>query len=449
MQRLLYTLVVVSLIVISAYAPLTATAARLELPTILVDLSHGQNSNGVCAMMSAVPDAYWVVVLPSEDALSAFPESHAKCIMQHAYKIVFGDIATALSDSELSIDMIIIGQPIYPLSDAEKEAIASWLGSATAKALWCATDSDYPAQGGAQEAAQHICNDLLDYLAESGFPVKLRSDYVSVEDPSSCAKRSYRVIAYVEPPARYDAELLKFGAEKVLMHGPGAVAWVDENGDWHKVTDPNTPENIIPIIVTTEEATIVEHQASGATEMGYAHMAGERGKFVLMAAEILETENGRKVIIVSGESPYFGYQSMLTFEYYGYLLDGPRFFRNLILWATGNYAELKAFKALEETVNKAVEEVAKTVETVTSQIDQLKSYVDNALAVQDSKVKSLENALNTVKADVDGVKSDLASVRDTASSASSKASNAMVLGAGGIILGLIALIAAALALRKK
>lgn len=444
-KLLLAVAILASLVTVSAIAP-AARAARLELPTILVDLAHGQNSNGVCAMMSVMPDVYWVIVVPDNETLMNFPKEHVNCILHKAYKIVYGDIAKALNDPTLSIDMIIIGQPTIPLSDAEKEAIASWLSKPVSKALWCATDSDYPAQGGAQERAQHICNDLLDYLSSKGFKINLRSDYVSVEDPKSCAKRSYRVIAYVKPPAKYDADLLKIGAEKVLMHGPGAVAWVDDNGNWHKVTEPGTPDNIIPILVTTENGVIVEHQAGGATEPGKAHTAGEKGSFVLMAAQILETKNGRKVIIVSGESPYYGYQSMVTFEYYGYLLDGPRFFRNLILWATGDYSELKAYKELSSIVSKINSTVSSVVSKKLAEVSQQLTKNVEALKADVNSAKSLASQVSN---QLSGLQNQINSLSNKVSSVESKASTATIIGYSAIALALIALIVAAIVAAKK
>ena len=119
---------------------------------------------------------------------------------------------------------MIVGQPIEPLSSAEKEAVAGWFGGKGHRMLWCVANSDYPAHGSNLELSQHICNDLPDYLAQKGFDVKLRSDYVSIEDTKSNASRSYRVIALVEPAPRYDAELLALGTKKVLIHGSGAVA---------------------------------------------------------------------------------------------------------------------------------------------------------------------------------------------------------------------------------
>lgn len=439
MKRLLPRILLVGLLMVSAVYPV-AHAARLELPTILVDLAHGQQYNGVCAMMSVVPDVYWIILVKDEQQAQQLPE----CIKNKAYDIVVGDL-TALGSGP-SIDMVIIGQPVDPLTDAEKEAVANWFGSKDARALWCATDSDYPAQGGNLELAQHICNDLLDYLAQKGFDIKLRSDYVSIEDTKSNAGRSYRVIALVEPAPRYDAELLALGAEKVLMHGPGAVAWVDENGDWHKVTDPNTPDTIIPILVTTENGKVVEHQPKNPGEpgeFGYAHQAGETGKFVIMAAEIVKTESGDKVVIVSGESPYFGYQSLVTYSYKGIPLDGPRFFRNLVLWATKNYNELKMFKSQMEAIKQA-ESAAQQAAV------EAKSYVDSKLGeVQKLVNEVLQQNINQI---VDQIKTyvdqKVSSAVNAANAAEASASSARTFAMGSLVLGIIALLAAALALRK-
>ncbi len=371
---LLSTIIIV--VAVSLIAPaLPANAARNELPTGLIDLAHGQGANGVCGIMKIMNDFYWYLLVKSEEDANNLPD----CAKKLAYKILVGDFASNAKELA-TVDIIIIGQPTEPLSDEEKEAIATWLNTTYQKALWCATDSDYPAQGGNQELAQYNCNDLLDYLGEK-YGIKLRSDYVSIEDPKLCAVKPYRVIAIVEPDNRYDANLLAFGAKYVLMHGPGAVAWVDENGEWHKVGDPGTPENIVKILVTSPNGRVVEHQPKNPGEpgeLGKAHHVGETGSFVLMAAEIAKIggEDAQpKIIIVSGESPYYGYQPLMTPTYYGKKLDGVRFLRNLILWATGVYNELAVYKQLAEEAGKAAAAEEKASQALQA-IDQLKSGVD-------------------------------------------------------------------------
>ena len=389
-----------TMLVVSLVAPIasTATAARNELPTGLIDLAHGEGANGVCGIMKIMHDFYWYLLVKSEDDINNLPD----CAKKLAYKILVGDFAT-VSKELATVDIIIIGQPTEPFSDEEKDAIASWLNTTYQKALWCATDSDYPAQGGNQELAMYNCNDLLDYLGQK-YGIKLRSDYVSIEDPKLCAVKPYRVIAIVKPDHKYDADLVALGAKYVLMHGPGAVAWVDENGNWHKVGDSGTPDNIVKILVTSPNGRVVEHQpkSPGAPgELGKAHHVGETGSFVLMAAEIAKIggENAQpKVIIVSGESPYYGYQPLMTPTYYGKKLDGPRFLRNLILWATGVYNELAVYKQLEEEMMNATGKIkADVMKDVENTINQLKSDVTAKLGKVDEladTVSSLSDKVN-------------------------------------------------------
>lgn len=478
-------------LVAAAFAAPVASAARLELPVIVVDLAHGQQANGVCAMMSVVPDAYWVIVVPNLDVLGDYKD----CILNKAFKVVQGDL-TAISKLP-SVDMVIIGQPVEPLSDAEKEAILNWVKSPGHKALWCATDSDYPAQGGNLETAQTVCNDLLDYLYSNGIPVHLRSDYVSVEDPTSNAGRSYRVVALVKPPARYDADLIALGAEKVLMHGPGAVAWVDDQGNWHKVTDPGTPDNIIPILVTTENARIVEHQPKAPGEpgqFGMAHSVGETGSFVLLAAEVanMTSERGsyRVVFIVSGESPYYGYQSLVTYQYHGVMLDGPRFFRNLVLWATSMYNELKAYKMImaqqaniakkaeeaymkaEDAVKKATD-AAKAASTASTKAEEAAKKADEAYAKAEQAVKKADEAYMKAEDaakkageaytkaedaskkaaqaanEINNIKASIEALQKQVTDAANKAGSAYGYAIGAIILAIIAIIAAGLAIQRR
>jgi len=151
---------------------------------------------------------------------------------------------------------------------------------------------------------------------------------------------------------------------------------VDEGGNWHKLTDPNTPQNIIKIVVTTEKGRIVEHQpvAPGAPgEFGKAHSVGETGAFVLMGAEVIGKEKPYSVVIASGESPYGGYQPADTFRYHGIPLDGPRFIRNTMLWGLSYPAELGIAQQLSSEIALS--------ESKVSQGTSLLSYATAAMAL--------------------------------------------------------------------
>ncbi len=335
--------------------PSLTFAARLAGPVVLVDFSHGENTKGLCEFMATLPEAYWIILVPNKDY--QLPQCTVK-----PYKILVGNFATPKVVEELrEVDMIVIGQPTQYFEKPELNSLKKWF-EAPGKVLWCAGDSDYPAQGGNMEIADHACDAVLKAIGS-----KLRLDFVSIEDPTSNAGAAYRVVGIVKPDPRYNAQIIAYGAHKVLFHGPGAVAWVDENGNWHKLTDPNTPKNLIKIVVTTKNGRVVEHQpvAPGAPgEFGKAHHVGETGVFVLMAAEVRGDKAPYNVVIVSGESPYGGYQPMVTFRYHGIPLDGPRFVRNVFLWSLSYPAELGIAQQLDAKISASAAQVMAQLNTI-------------------------------------------------------------------------------------
>ncbi len=364
---------------LSIAAPLAVEARRAPSPVILVDLAHGEGTIGLCTLFAVAPEAHWVVLVPSKNY--KLPE----CWIGPA-EVWVGDFAS-VADKLRDVDMIIIGQPTKAFSDDEIKAIADWFKQG-GKVLWCAGDSDYPAQGGVLEIADHTCDDILKAIGS-----KLRLDFVSIEDTVSNAGKPYRVVALVKPDNKYGAEVVAYGAEKVLFHGPGAVAWVDSSGKWHKLTESGTPENLVKIVVTTNNGRVVEHQPKGPGqpgEFGKAHKVGETGVFVLMAAEIMEAEKGKSIVIVSGESPYGGYQPIVTYKYHGRLLDGPRFVRNVILWALGLGEELKAYKGINKIIGDVVQN---QVKSVSEELSKMKSEINNISSALKSEVDELRSEI--------------------------------------------------------
>ena len=318
-------------------------AARPASPVLLVDLSHGENTNGLCAFMKTLPEAHWIVLVPKKDY--KLPPCSIKA------EVMVGNFASKqVVEALKKVDGVIIGQPTQYLTKDELKTLADWFKGGQ-KLLWCAGDSDYPAQGGVMEIAQHACNDVFKAVGS-----KLRMDYVSVEDTASNAGKPYRVIGIVNPTGTYDSYLVGLGAHKVLFHGPGAVAWVDRNGTWHKLTE-SLPKDVVILVTTTENGRIVEHQPSrpGAPgDFGKAYSVGDTGKIVLMAAQVFGKEAPYGVVIASGESPYGGYQPMVSFRYHGKALDGPRFVRNVFLWGLDYKAELGSMMDVGNYAVKAV-----------------------------------------------------------------------------------------------
>jgi len=342
------------------FFPLALKAARLAGPVIVVDFSHGENTRGLCEFLGTVPEAYWVIVVPNKNF--QLPQCTVK-----PYKVVVGNFASKDVQEVLrEADAVVIGQPTQYLTKAELNALSKWFKSSPGKVLWCAGDSDYPAQGGNMEIAQHACDAVFKAVGS-----KLRIDFVSVEDTKSNAGAAYRVVGIVKPDARYNAQIIAYGAKKVLFHGPGAVAWVDSKGKWHKLTDPGTPQNLIKIVLTTKNGRIVEHQPvrPGAPgEFGRAHHVGETGTFVLMAAEVIGKKAPYSVVIASGESPYGGYQPMVTFRYHNIPLDGPRFVRNVFLWSLSYPAELGALSQVYGVMQHNMKVVVMSEQALAQQV---------------------------------------------------------------------------------
>ncbi len=429
MRRYLSFLLLAVLVAIALAPMVSVSAARIAGPVILVDLAHGENTNGLCTLFATMPEAHWIVLVPSEGF--KLPE----CGIRPA-EVWVGDFAK-VADKLRDVDMVIIGQPTKYLSDDEIKVLKEWFQS-SGKVLWCAGDSDYPAQGGVQEIADHACDAVLKAIGS-----KLRLDFVSIEDTKSNAGRPYRVVGIVEPDSRYGAEVIAYGAKKVLFHGPGAVAWVDENGKWHKLTEPNTPSNIVKLVLTTENGRVVEHQpkAPGAPgEFGRAHHVGETGKFVLMAAEVIEKGEIPNVVIVSGESPYGGYQPMVTYRYHGIPLDGPRFVRNVLLWALHYPAELAMIQsaAAAGEATKKAEEAMKTASEALNTAKQAASAAQQALSV----VKSLQDEMSKLSDNVN-------KLAEAVNNLNSSIGTANTVGYAAIAIAIIAIAIAGAAIARK
>ncbi len=353
-KKRLLTLTAVFFLAALVLPAASAFAARQPGITILVDLTHNQPATGIDIMMKMLPEAHWYLLVPSEEVKSSLP----KATLALADEVIVGSLVD-VKDRIGMFDVIIIGQPCKEFSPDEIQVIKDWFysGADQRKVLWVAGDSDYPAQGGNLEIAQHAIDEILEAVGSC-----LREDFVSVEDYSSNAGKPYRVVGLVEPDP--GAEIVGFAAHKVLFHGPGVVAYVDENGNWKSLTD-SKPANVYRIVWTTNNSAIVEHQpkAPGAPgETGRAYSAGQTGKFVLLAAEVMnvsiEGKNTTRVVIVSGESPYGDYQPGVTYMYHGVKLDGPRFFRNLLLWSTGYMGELQDVQDLMNENKKLSEKVS-------------------------------------------------------------------------------------------
>jgi outer membrane murein-binding lipoprotein Lpp len=431
-----------------------AAAQQLYVP-ILVDVAHGEATKGLDFWVNSTVNPYAVSDFAQLHILVPPGEVRDPILLRlnatRSAVLVRGDLSTI----DLSrYKVIILGQPPKPLTEAELAALKKWFETG-GKVLWCAADSDYPAQG--SEESQVACNDIAEYLG-----ARIRLDYVSVEDSQHNAGTGYRVIGVVDPPPQLG--FLSFMAQRVLFHGPGAVAVVLPDSKWVPATSPEVQKyynNIYVVVRTTQNGVILEHRTSADKKGrdGKAHTAGDRGVFALMAAEFMPSGS---VLILSGETPYGGYEPGVAPVYYRVPLEGPRFFRNLMLWATGNYRELTTM--IQQT--QAVSQLAADVQTVKNDVAGVKGDVaalkNNVAALQSDlaavkngvsqvsgQLGTVYNQVNSLSGQVADLSKKIDQLTQQLNAAVAEANNAKTTGFAGTALALIFAIAAAvLALRR-
>ncbi len=358
-------------LIMALAAPLAA-AAPVGIP-ILIDLSHRQPMAGVDIIMNVVPEAQWYVLVRTPDDAAALPAA-----IKNRATVLIGDFST-IDLEKLGIVMVIFGQPQAPLAPEEVAALAKWFKAAPGRVIWAAADSDYPAQG--SELAQAAANTIMEAIG-----AHLRVDYTSAYDYVSkdLTGASYRVLALVNVS---EIPELRYGCDLVLFHGPGPLAWVDDQGNWHRLTSTEKPANAFIIAMTTPNSEIAENQVAPQGITAKVYKPGERGPFVLMAAELVPLKEGYGVAILSGETPYGGYQPGVTWMYYGVRLSGPRFVRNVILWATGYMGELKEYARLAALPAQIRGEVD-------AALSRLRSDVEARVSKIESTVAALSTTLN-------------------------------------------------------
>lgn len=266
----------------------TITPVKSVKYVVAVDLAHGEGTKYLKYIQGNITSVEWVNIT-----------------------------APFTPDILASIDMLIIGQPTKPFTPDELNALKSWINSGN-KILWVASDSDY----GPGTTTQDITNAILSFVGS-----RLRIDLCSVEDPVQNAKASYRVVGNVTPDS--GAEAIANGiVNGVLYHGPAILAYEMPNGTWAPL-EKFKPDNVYRIVWTSPNGKIVENNPPPAK----AHKAGDTGKFVLLATEIMKIGNTQSVVIASGESPYGDYEPTWSWIYYGIPLDGPKFVTNMINWS--------------------------------------------------------------------------------------------------------------------
>ena len=214
-------------------------------------------------------------------------------------------------------------------TDAEINAIKNWFNEG-GKFLWVASDSDYIEP---YLTSTKFKTDTANRILEAVGSV-LRFDYCSVEDPTTNAGAPYRVVSNVTNTQNSDAAQITKGVVNALFHGPTVVAGY-KNGKLVPFNEVES-DNIFWIFKTTPNGVIVDNDPSSPPQ---AYTVGEKGSYVLMAAEKYAGPNKDCKVIVSAEGPY-GDHGGFTNSYHGVTLQGTTWVLQAIDW--GMTVEKKA-----------------------------------------------------------------------------------------------------------
>ncbi|MCC6047705.1 MAG: hypothetical protein LM571_05955 [Desulfurococcaceae archaeon] len=440
--RVVGVLVVVLLTLAVVLAVPTTRAAVSYV--VVVDLSHGQGVKGLDVFLKTLYDAEVYLIVPSKefyDALS--PQIRALATGYYVGNLAkFTDPATGREYTLTGIytDLLIIPQPTKPIVADEVTAVISYLKT-RGGGLWVAGDSDY----GAGEDTIKIVND---FMIAIGANIVL--DYLSIADPVSNCGADYRVVAWVRPPK--GLEFLAYGAEKILMHGPGVVAFYNPTtGTFEKLTDViKTRDDIKVIVWSSPNGTIVENNAK---IRGIAYEVGSIGTFPMVVAQVMPRYNNA-IVILSGETPVGGYQPMITAQYYLVYLDGPRFVRNIVLWASrymgelkyvaqvgaalGTYGtEIEKLVAALTAVQNSVKSLEGSVKDLRSDVESLKTSTSNIANQLQQQVSRVDSRIDTLSRDLEKVSGSVKSLSSDLSTASTVAYVALALALVSLILSIL------------
>lgn len=311
MRRLLViSLLILSLLIVPTILQVVRAEPQqlLRTVTVAVDLAHGESDKYLNYIMGNLTFVNWKTI----------PKG-----------------TTITNDTLNGVDILLIGQPTVAFAPSELDAIYNWINTGH-KVLYIAGDSDY---GPGPTTIDNV-NKVLEYIG-----AKLRLEQASAySDPSmnytykgttypTCAQAYYRMLAFVEPdnvPGLYTWMLDQNVTKPILMHGPGAVIWVDEQGNYHDPVKDTFPGLIR--IAWFHKAYIGDNNKPAPyvySPILYGQGAGWFD-FIGYAAEYWADKN--VVITVASESLYGDYEPAWASLYYGVPLDGPRFVENLLKW---------------------------------------------------------------------------------------------------------------------
>lgn len=231
------------------------------------------------------------------------------------------------------VDALVLAKILKPAlnyTSDEISSIASWFKSG-GKFLWVGSDSDFiepyytaPVGGFKEDQPNKV-------LAAIGSA--LRIEYCSVEDAVGigAAGAAYRVYANATAGGVNTegvAGTITKGAPRVIFHGPSIVVGF-KDGKFVPFDQVQDGDNTFWLYRTSEKGTIVHNVAYPAQVVS----AGQKGRFVLAAAQRIRVDGTYSKVLAAGESimgDRNGFRSLET----GVTLFGPTFVHNAMDWGT-------------------------------------------------------------------------------------------------------------------
>ncbi|MFQ5951387.1 MAG: hypothetical protein ACE5KH_04820 [Candidatus Geothermarchaeales archaeon] len=248
------------------------------------------------------------------------------------------EIEGRITTSSLAgVDLLMLGSVFgESFTNAEVSAIKSWFEEGE-KAIWVGSDSDFG-------EGHYIIENSNKVLEAIGSKIRVEPTQV-LDSESNAGDRDYRVVASVTNQDDEEIREITQGVEKALYHGPTILAgFVDS--EWVDL-ETTEVEDVFVIQWTSSASNIADQDfAAGVEFEPQAHDLTATGSFAIFAVERFAGPNQNNKIIVTGSTPFGGYEPIYAPEYYETPLDGPELVTQAVVWSL----EIESPPAIELTL---------------------------------------------------------------------------------------------------
>jgi len=234
------------------------------------------------------------------------------------------------SENLRGADALVVAKlydPSVNYTSAEISAVAAWFKTG-GKFLYAGSDSDFVEPYYAAKVGNFKQDQPNQILAAVGS--SLRIEFVSVEDAVGFGGigAPYRVFAN-ETAGGVNREAwagtITKGLSRVLFHGPAIVIGFKEGK--HVPIDQVLDENTMWLFRTTEKGAIVHNTPTPTKVVA----PGQRGRFVLAAAQKVRVDGPYSKVVAAGES-IMGDRNSCTAVERGVTLQGMQYVKNVLEW---------------------------------------------------------------------------------------------------------------------